>query len=542
LNSQGYAEDQLIDLAGGTHLLGATYPGDNSFSAPNPNPTTQTVTITPASTSLAITATPLSVTTGGVVYLNASVLSPNIYSDIAPTGTITFYSGTTVVATAAGGDLGVNPTAHEAFWSTEASTTTIPHGQNHITATYSGDSNYASSVSTWVPVSVLYPSATSVTTSNSSISYGSPVTFTASVSSSQTGAPPITGVITFIIDGAVLSYVPLSNGSAQYTTSAVPGGEQTIQAAYSGDNNFASGNGYVQETVVPNSTTTGLTTSSSTITAGQSVTVTAMITPSMSGPIGPTGPVQFLVNGAVFMSEFAANGQAQLMTTTLPVGTDQISAKYLGDSNYTGSTSSSITLTENPAPTFTVTANSTAINVPAPGQSGSATLTFTGENGFTTNGNATVSVGCDGLPAYSSCSISPSSVNIATNGSATATLTVTTTAPSAVMPGARSRRVIGGGQAPSWNTTAAVAILLLLSGGIAFGSRGRQRPRGLALALLALVLVFANAGCGGGSSGGGTGAGGDLTNSGTPAGSANFTVSVTINGVTQTLRLTVDVQ
>lgn len=43
LNSQGYAEDQFVQLSGGTHTLVATYGGDNSFSASTSAPVSVTV-------------------------------------------------------------------------------------------------------------------------------------------------------------------------------------------------------------------------------------------------------------------------------------------------------------------------------------------------------------------------------------------------------------------------------------------------------------------------------------------------------------------
>ncbi|HVB88006.1 MAG TPA: Ig-like domain repeat protein [Candidatus Dormibacteraeota bacterium] len=534
LNPQGYAEDQAVDLAGGTHVLAANYGGDSGYNAPVTNPATQTLTITPATTQTAIPyPSGISVTLGSSVNLDANVSAQNIYSAHSPTGTMTFLVGNTPVGTATVSGT-VSSSTRVASASGGTSTTSLPHGQDNIVAQYSGDGSYAASVSSAYLVNVLWATNTNLTTSNSSIHYGSPVTFTATVTSSQGGSPAITGTISFAANGVSLGSATLSGGSAQLTTSAVAGGTQNIFATYSGDTNYSSGGASVTETVAQNSTTAAVTSSTSTATQGQSVTLTANITASASGPMGPTGNVEFLVNGNNFASAYATNGQAQITTTTLPLGTLQVSASYGGDQNYTGSSSSSVTVTVNAAPTFTVTANPTTIPITAPGQSGSTTLTFTGENGFSSDGNATISATCSGLPAYSSCSVNPSSVNIATNGTGTTTLTVVTTAASTALPGSQDRWDIGGWNGFNPETLAALAVLLLLCGGIAFGFRGRQRRWGLTFALAALALVFASAGCGGGGGGG--------SNPGTPVGSANFTVSITINGVTQTAPVTVNVQ
>src|SRR5207249_12330110 len=47
LNSEGYTEDQRIQLSGGSHVLTASYSGDNSYSA---SASTYAITITPAPT------------------------------------------------------------------------------------------------------------------------------------------------------------------------------------------------------------------------------------------------------------------------------------------------------------------------------------------------------------------------------------------------------------------------------------------------------------------------------------------------------------
>ena len=534
LNPQGYAEDQLIDLAGGTYVLAANYGGDSSYSAPNPNPTTQTLTITPVATISSIESIGGNEVVGSTVHFNAYVMAQNVYSKIVPTGVLDFFSGSTPLGSAPVQVCGVGPPG-EISACASFSTSSLAPGEDAITVHYPGDSSYAASQSSSVFVNMLYPSTTTITSSSASIQYGSPVTFTAQVTTNASGAPAPTGTVTFTAGGVPLGSATLSSGSAQLTTSAVPGGSVTVYANYSGDNNYASGSGSVLETVQQDSTTTGMTVSSNTITAGQSVTLTATVTASQSGPAMPSGNVEFLVNGSDFGSASLSGGQATLTTTTLPVGTDSLTASYAGDSNYTGSSSSAATVTVNPGPTYTVTANPATIGISAPGQSGSTTLTFTGENGFSTNGSAALTATCSGLPAYSSCGVSPSSVTMATNGTATTSLTVMTTAPSAVMPNAGDHWNIGGWSGVNRGTVLALATLLLLAFGMVLGLRGRPRRWGLVFALMAFAFVFANVGCGGGGSTG-------PSNPGTPVGSQSATVSVTINGVTQTAPVSVNVQ
>jgi hypothetical protein len=111
----------------------------------------------------------------------------------------------------------------------------------------------------------------------------------------------------------------------------------------------------------------------------------------------------------------------------------------------------------------------------------------------------------------------------------------TAPSPSATFPNTKNRQKLDG-----WRITGGeVALAFFLCLGIAaFGLRRRQRRWSAVLTLVALALIFADAGCGGGGGGGGGGG-----NPGTPTGVRAFTVSMTINGVTQTVPgLTVNVQ
>jgi Pro-kumamolisin, activation domain/Bacterial Ig-like domain (group 3) len=542
LNSQGYTEDQAIDLPGGTHNLAATYNGDNSFSAPSPNPSTETLTITPASTTTTFELSNVP-TVGGTAILNATLSASNIFSTTGPTGTISFFSGTTRIATATvSGSVGSVTHSVSVFLNSTA--TLSQHGENSLTAQYSGDASYGPSTSAPEQVNVLYATSVSVTTSNSTVQYGTPVTLTAQVTTNQSGAPAITGAVQFSANGMpVGSPALISGGQAQISTSTLPSGTLGITATYNGDSNFAASSGFLQgnETVNPLSSRSVVTTSNPTIQQGLSVTLTATVSGVQAGGPTPTGTVQFnSSNGSVGfvigLTPLNANGQAQLATTSLPAGSDLITAIYLGDSAYSSSTSAAITETVTPPPTFTVTANPMTINVAAPGQSGMTTLTFTSMNGFTSNGAVMVTPSCAGMPSETSCS-SGVSVTIPANGTATATLTFSTTAASSVSPVSRNRPRFTG-----WKTASGTLALacLLCAAMLAFGYREKRRRWGIALMFTVFALLAVSVGCGG-SSGGGSG---PPPNPGTPVGTdQGVSVMVTINGVTQTISgLTLNVE
>ena len=525
LNSLGYTEDQAIDLPGGSHNLAAKYNGDSSFNPPNPDPTTASLTLTPTPTQTVFV--PMGNGTVGQSFtLEAWIPSEDpIYSNIGPTGTVTFLLGTTTLGTATVSG-SVNQTAHSVSVYATTNTTSLPQGLDMITAKYSGDASYAASASSPTPVIVFYPATVTISSSNSSVPYGTPVTYTAQVTTNQSGRPAITGNISFWAGGG-LGTVTLSNGSAQLTSAALEGGVQNVIAYYSGDTNYEASSGSVTETVTRVGTTTAVSSSSSTIASGQSITLTATISGGLSGLAQPSGFVQFLSNGTNIGQVYSTSGQAQMTTTALPAGTDQITAMYGGDTNYTGSSSAAITVTVTPPPTFTISANPTTISVSAPGAMGSTVLTFTGQNGFSSNGAITVMPRCSGLPSETTCS-SGASITIPTNGTATATIAFQTTAPSSVIPVSRNPSDTGG-----WRLTAGTLALacLLCAAMLAFGYREKRQRWGIALMFTVFALLAVSVGCGGGS-----GNSGPPPNPGTPVGNyTGVSVSVTINGVTQTI-------
>ena len=92
---------------------------------------------------------------------------------------------------------------------------------------------------------------------------------------------------------------------------------------------------------------TKLTSSPNPSVSGQRVTFTATVSGS-SGKGTPTGKVNFL-NGKTFLATRTLNnGTAVLTWSTLPVGTDRITAVYGGDSNFSSSTSAPVNQVVNP--------------------------------------------------------------------------------------------------------------------------------------------------------------------------------------------------
>jgi hypothetical protein len=77
--------------------------------------------------------------------------------------------------------------------------------------------------------------------------FGQSVTFTSTVTGQNGGSP--SGTVTFKDGATVLGSAPVSNGSAQFSTSTLNKGQHHIYAAYSGDVNFKAATGALAQSV-----------------------------------------------------------------------------------------------------------------------------------------------------------------------------------------------------------------------------------------------------------------------------------------------------
>jgi hypothetical protein len=180
---------------------------------------------------------------------------------------------------------------------------------------------------------------TPVPTPNPSV-YQEPVTLTASVTSS--GGTPANGEnVTFMSGTTSLGAAQLTGGVASLTTTDLSVGTDSITAVYGGDSDFAGSTSMaVSQTVNKASSSTTLTSSPNPSSSGQSVTFTANISGQFSGVA--TGTVTFSNGNSSLGSASVSSNMATLATTTLPVGTDSITATYSGDSKVTGSSSNTL--------------------------------------------------------------------------------------------------------------------------------------------------------------------------------------------------------
>jgi hypothetical protein len=138
----------------------------------------------------------------------------------------------------------------------QLTTSMVPGGNLTVIATYSGDTNYASSSGSVSETVNLLASTTAVTTSNAAISQGSSVTLTAQVAPTTAGGPAPTGTLQFYAaNSAQGSQYPIGNvmilasGKAQLITNTLSAGTQVVFATYFGDTNYSTSTGSTAEVV-----------------------------------------------------------------------------------------------------------------------------------------------------------------------------------------------------------------------------------------------------------------------------------------------------
>jgi hypothetical protein len=212
---------------------------------------------------------------------------------------------------------------------------------------------------------ILSPAETlSTSASGGTLTTGSPITLTATgpttpagdVLFSDNGAPISGGTSPYVAASggtATFTYTPAA-GSHSYTATFVPvpfveTGTNTTNAAL--DASSASSAAAVTVSAALVGTTTTLSAGSNSIAFGASDTLTATVTEGDSAALGVAGNVQFEIGGVAFGGPVATTvagttGTAVLTTTTLPAGTDNVTAVFTPTDSaaYSGSTSAVVAI------------------------------------------------------------------------------------------------------------------------------------------------------------------------------------------------------
>ena len=332
----------LATLAVGAHAITAVYSGDTLHFASTSAVMTQTVNES-TKTQLTSGANPAGL--GASVTLTA-VVSPSNGGGVIPDGTVTFSDGTTVLTTAT-----LDGTGTATF-----TTSTLANGVHDITAVYSGDATnfLLGSTSNKLVQAVVAPSSAFLASSANPAGYGTPVTLTAIVTPGGSLTP--TGAVV-LLDGVTTIGTGTLSGNpatAQITLSNLATGSHTITAHYDGDTaNGVSTSPAVLEVITQEATTTTLAANPNPGVSGKPVVLTATVKPT-AGTETPTGKVTFTDGATTLGSSNLGAGGTATLSVTLTGGAHALVATYAGDTNNTGSASSSMAFNVQLAATTTV--------------------------------------------------------------------------------------------------------------------------------------------------------------------------------------------
>ena len=414
----------------GTRLiLRSVYSGDDAF-APSSYSSTLIVAGT-ASTTPSVVASATTVALGG-----ATTLQTILTGSPAPTGNVTFLDNGSPIA---GCGLIV---VQSGVAQTKCAYIPTSVGSHSITATYSGDVNYAAAGPSAAATVIVTGTTTSATATPTLVSPAAPVPngdpITVSTVVSGSGATP-TGTVAFSATigsstSTACSAAPV-DGSGMASCTFTPafaagaGGTVSISAVYSGDDTYGQSTSSplsVNVLAIGLPSTFTLTTSKGPISAGSSAVLTAVIT----GTPKPTGTVIFYDNGAPTpcgaVTIASVTGKA-VCTYTPAWGTHSLVATYSGNASYAPITQSqtgfanAATLVVNSTAASTVAVTSSA-NPSATGAAITFGATVTGAQSAVPTGTVTFSVTIGGTTTTvcAAVAITPS-----TGTSATASCTYT---------------------------------------------------------------------------------------------------------------------
>ncbi|HEY2042541.1 MAG TPA: Ig-like domain-containing protein [Jatrophihabitans sp.] len=411
--NSGTAQFTTSALVVATHSLTATF---------TPTTASQYVTSTSPAVSLVVqnpppgaSTTALTVTPAGPIVAGAVVTLKAKITPTAAAGTVQFLDGSNNLGAAVTVSGGV------------ATTTTTPAiGTHSYTAAFtpSDTTSYVASTSPATTLVVNAPATPTTTTLTVTpagpVEFGTSVTFAATVAATHSGDPaPSGGSVQFKDGSTSLGTSSLTSGAAAFSTGGLAGGPHTITATYlpADPTVFAqstSDTALLTVNAQPTTTTLAVTPNSP-VTAGDSVTLTATVSPASAA-----GAVNFIDGTTSLGSANVTSGKAVFVTKDLAVGDRSLTAGFLptADTVFAQSTSAAVLLTVLKAPTISgVSVNGGPVSSGAQLHPGDA-VALAG-SGF--QPGETVSVVLRSTP------VTLTSVTAGPSGNATASVTLPTT-------------------------------------------------------------------------------------------------------------------
>ncbi|MBV9099438.1 MAG: Ig-like domain repeat protein [Candidatus Dormibacteraeota bacterium] len=291
--------------------------------------------LVPTSSSTAVSLSATSTLYSQPVTITATAWTGNVPNPGLPTGSVTFYDGSTA--------LGTSTLTNAVATLTTAS---LSMGSHTISATYSGSSAYSSSSGAAALSVSRASSVTAVTTAANPAPVNAPLDITATVSAQAPATGTPTGSVT-LYDGSTQLGSGTLDGSGRLTLSqTLSYGPHQLSAVYSGDANFAGSDNQstpVAETVLFPTSTSVNGGSTQAVEIGTQLTFNASVSEGSGVPSGqaaPSGSITFKDGSVVLGTVPLSGNQASLTTTGVLPGTTQVTAVYSGDSAFVPSTGS----------------------------------------------------------------------------------------------------------------------------------------------------------------------------------------------------------
>ncbi len=487
-------------LPGGAYSVTAHYPGDATYEPSDSSPVSVTVNKENSLPQVFLVTTDsngniISSNTNTAVYGSPYFLRVNVENSAGqlclpvaasaatgcPSGQVTLTNNGNLL------DLGTYPLNSYGFF--DDFQVQLSGGTDSVKASYAGDNSFnassATNAITITPAPTTMPAPLGPT---STILAGSSTFFYATVQSSSSGVVPA-GTVTLYANGTALpdtaSYWGTAgspNQGASLTAFFQPtfttSGTKTITASYSGDSNYGHSSSPATSLSVLYPITQTLTSSAQVVSAGTTVTLTALVDTTQKN-LPPTGTFTF----------YSTNGVLNASPTITQVT----------DSNGYSALQATLKVTITSTIDF---AFHNGVTVTA-GQTQQLGFNINLLYGFTgTVGNFT----CSGLPAQATCSFNPAQV---ANGGTT-TLTITTAALGQALQSASSEPPKRFWLVQAGVLMIGVCLIVITKRGITKrGISKRSYEAGIVLLICVLVLLPS---CGGGSGGADGGGGGTPPN------------------------------
>jgi hypothetical protein len=248
----------------GTDTVAAIYSGDAYFATTGGS---ATEVVTGFNSVSVLTPTPNPSFVGQTVTLTAAV--SGVGSTTVPTGVVIFYDSATIIGRGT-----LDATGHATL-----TTSTLSLGAHDLSFVYPGDLGYLNSTSPTVrQIVTAQGSTTTLTVAPNPAGVGQPVTLTAGVTLSNTGAAP--GIVSFYDGLTLIGQATLdATGHATYTTSTLALGTHSLTAVYPGSLSFGGSTSLpVSESIQLLNFSITLTNPSVTLQTGQHTTTSVVLT------------------------------------------------------------------------------------------------------------------------------------------------------------------------------------------------------------------------------------------------------------------------